>query len=134
PANRATSPILKNGLSGISATGRLRVERVLEDLAGLEREHAAGADGDLLARLRIASDARVLVAHHEVAEAGDLDLLAPLQRLLDGVEHRLDDLGRLLLRKSAYLFVDVFDDVGLGHRASFLHASPSPVRLVSDTR
>ncbi len=99
------------------------IEGVLEDLAGLEGEDTAGADGDLLARLRIAPDPRVLVAHDEVAEAGDLDLLALLQRLLDRVEDGLDDFGRFLLREAAYLLVDVLDDVGLGHRPAFLHGS-----------
>src|SRR4051794_2958115 len=78
----------------MSASGASRVERCLEDLAGLEREHPARADGDLLAGLRVATDARVLLAHHEVAKARDLDLLAALEGLLDGVEDRLDDLGR----------------------------------------
>src|SRR6266404_1280950 len=97
------------------------VESVLEHLAGLEREHTAGADRDLFAGLRIATDASVLVAHHEVAEAGDLDLLAALQRFLDGVEHGLDDFGRFLLREPAYLLVDVLDDVGLRHGTALLH-------------
>src|SRR5262245_35130202 len=95
--------------------GNSAVQDVFENLARLEGEHAAGADGDLLARLRIAANARVLVAHDEVAEAGNLDFLAALQRFLDGIEHRLDDLGGLLLRKSADLLVDVLDDVRLGH-------------------
>src|SRR4051794_2052621 len=129
---RAASPILKNGFSGIpcSSTGiemrlgtgdtarRLPssvVERVLEHLARLERQHATRADRDLLASLRVATRARVLVAHHEVAEAGDLDLLALFQGLLDGVEDALDDLGRFLLGKAPDLLVDRLDDIGLGH-------------------
>src|SRR4051812_31946842 len=83
----------------------LAVQGVLQHLAGLERQHAARADGDLLARLRVAARARVLVANDEVAEAGDLDLLPALERLLDGVENRLDDLGSFLLRESADLLV-----------------------------
>ena len=64
--------------------------------------------------LRIAALARVLLAHHEVAEARDLDLLAARERLLDHLEDLLDQLGGLLLRE-ADLLVDVFDDLGLGH-------------------
>ena len=44
----------------------------------------------------------------------NLDLLAALERLLDGVEDHLDDLGGLLLGE-AHLLVDALDDVGLGH-------------------
>src|SRR5689334_16212940 len=79
------------------------VESVLEHLAGLERQHAPRADGDLLPRLGIAARTRVLVADDEVTEARDLDLLAALQGLLDGVEDRLDDLRSFLLREPADL-------------------------------
>src|SRR5262249_29581907 len=95
--------------------GNSAVQDVLENLARLEGEHTPGADGDLLARLWIAANPRVLVAHNEVPEAGNLDLLAALQRFLDGIEHRLDYLGGLLLRKAADLLVDVLDNVRLGH-------------------
>src|SRR5262245_35670845 len=108
---RATSPILKNSLSGMSieSSGRPRrsaVQDVLQHLARLEGEDPARADRDLLAGLRIAADARILIAHHEVAEPGDLDLLPALERLLDRVEHHLHDLGRLLLREAADALVD----------------------------
>src|ERR1700690_4201250 len=91
------------------------VEDVLENLARLERQHAPRTDGDLLPGLRIASGTRILVAHDEVAEPGDLDLLPALQRLLDRVEDHLDDLGGLFLREPADLLVDVLGNVGLGH-------------------
>src|SRR6185503_7247280 len=99
------------------AEPRLRsvVENVLEDLAGLERQHAPRADRDLLAGLRVPPRARVLVTHHEVAEAGDLDLLPALQGFLDGVEHGLDDLRGFFLGKAADLLVDILNDVGLRH-------------------
>src|SRR5262245_15981667 len=95
--------------------GNSAVQDVFENLTRLEGEDTAGADRDLLARLRVATDARVLVAHDEIAEAGNLDFLAALQRFFDGIEHRLDDFGGLLLRKPADLLVDVLDDVRLGH-------------------
>src|SRR5687768_119560 len=105
PTSLATSPILKYCLSGRStargwlAGGRLAVERVLEHLARLEGEHPARRDRDLTARLRVAADARILVTDHEVPEARNLDLLAPFERLLDGVEDGLDDFGGFLLRE-----------------------------------
>src|SRR5688572_24650175 len=82
------------GARGDNGPPRLIVQGVLQDLAGLERQHAARADRDLLPSLRVAAGPRVLVAHHEVPEAGDLDLLSALEGLLDGVEYRLDDLCR----------------------------------------
>src|SRR5581483_7192096 len=91
------------------------VERVLQHLARLERQHATRADRDLLSGLRISPGARVLVAYHEVAEAGNFDLLAALERFLDRVEHRLHDLRRLFLRKPADLLVHVLNNVGLRH-------------------
>src|SRR4051812_6353809 len=95
--------------------GLSAVEGVLQNLARLERQHPAGADGDLLASLGVAAGAGVLVPHDEVAEAGDLDLFPLLQGLLDGVEDRLDDLRRLLLREAADLLVNRLHNVGLRH-------------------
>src|SRR5256885_1009129 len=90
------------------------VERVLQHLRGAERQHAARADLDLRTRLRVAADARLLLADDEVAEAGQLDLLGALERVLDGVEHHLHDLGALLLGEPGFL-AHALDDVGLGH-------------------
>ena len=74
-----------------------------------------GADLDLLAGLGIAAHAGLLVPNDEVAEILLIfDLLAALQRFLDGVKHHLDDLGGLLLGE-AHLLVNALDDVGLGH-------------------
>ena len=103
------------------------VERVLQDLAGPEGQHPPGRDLDLLARLRIPADARLLLSHDEVPEAADLDLLAALEGFLDGVEHHLHHVGRFLLGE-AHLLVDALDDVGLGHAHLTLRAPrrPSP--------
>src|SRR5262249_39664284 len=54
------------------------VQRALQHLAGPKRQYPACGDLDLLARLRIPPDARVLLAHLEVPEAGDLDLVPAL--------------------------------------------------------
>src|SRR5690606_934537 len=50
----------------------------------------------------------------EVPEARDLHLVAPLEGLLERVEHELHDLRGLLLGE-AHRLVDPLDDVGLGH-------------------
>src|SRR6185436_11797253 len=65
--------------------------------------------------LRIATHAVFLVAHDEVTETRDLDLLAALERLLDDIEDGLDDLRGFFLREPAYFLVDRLDDVRLGH-------------------
>src|SRR3954451_3323526 len=106
-------------MCGALASAGSVVEDVLQNLARLEGQHAARADGDLLASLGVAPGTRVLVAHHEVPEAGDLDLLPALQRLLDRVEHGLDDLRGLLLREPTHLLVDVLNNVGLRHDHTF---------------
>src|SRR5713101_8654780 len=90
------------------------IQRVLQHLRGAEGQHAPRADLDLLAGLGVAAHAGALLADDEVAEAGELDLLALLERVLDGVEHHLDDLGALLLGEPDFL-AHALDHVGLGH-------------------
>src|SRR2546422_5645401 len=104
------------GSSGgvVRPRGRAAAHRLLQHLARLEGEHATAGDDDLVARLRIAALARTLLVDHEVAEAGDLDLLAPLEPALHQLEDRLHDVRRLLLRE-ADLLVDAFHDIGLRH-------------------
>src|SRR5438132_3256396 len=107
-------------MSGSSTTVTARssgsgaVHRLLEHLARLEGEHAAARDDDLFAGLRVATLARALLVHDEVAEAGDLDLLAALEAALHQLEDRLHHLRRLLLRETD-LLVDAFHDIGLRH-------------------
>src|SRR5262249_7010301 len=108
------------------------IEDVFEDLAGLEGQDAAGGGEDRYRALRIAGPAIPLVAHDEVAEAGDLDLLAALERLLDDVEHGLDDLGGFLLGEAANLLVDRFDDVGLGHSRHGRDATTNVCRFANN--
>src|SRR5690606_10942639 len=84
----ALPPLLGDRLAAaVAGAALVAVEGVLEDLAGLEGEHAAGRDGDLLAGLRIATDAGLLVPDDEVTEARYLNLFAALERFLDAVEH-----------------------------------------------
>src|SRR2546425_11234354 len=100
------------------ASGAL-VQSVLQHLRRPEREDAAGGDLDLLSGLRVAADTGLLLAHHEVPEPGKLDLFAALQRVLQRVEHHLDDLGGLLLGEPDFA-AHAVDDVSLGH-AKTLH-------------
>src|ERR1051325_6593535 len=104
---------MSGGVAG--SRGETAVHRLLEDLARLEGEDAAAGDHDLLARLRVATLARALLVDDEVAEAGDLHLLASLETLLQELEDRLHHIGRLLLRE-ADLLVDALDDICLRHR------------------
>src|SRR5262245_51670848 len=100
--------------------GRLvhpRVERVLEDLARLEVQHAALRDDDGVARLGVPALALPLVAQDEVAEAGDLDLLPAAQRLLHRLEDEIHEIGRLLLGKAAEARVNGLHDLRFGHGA-----------------
>src|SRR5277367_1959523 len=109
----------KRGAEGAAAVGagvaRAQVQRLLEDLAGLERQHAPLADLDRLPGLRVAPGPLPLVAQHEVAEAADLDLLTLAERLLHHLEDEIDELGRLLAREATHLAVQRLDDLGLRH-------------------
>src|SRR5262245_48049312 len=85
----------------------------LELLAGVEGDDPAGADRDLLAGLGIASGTLRLVAQLEVAEAGELDALPPLQRPPNFLEERLDHVFGLALVQ-ADLFKQQVGELGLG--------------------
>src|SRR5205823_10349439 len=126
PARNCGGSVVASAPDDVNGKGELlrAVERVLQHLRRAERQHLARADLDLLAGLRIASHARLFLAHHEVAEAGKLDLLTLLQRVLQGVEHHLDHLGRLLLGEPD-LAADAFDDVGFSHARNPTRAPPS---------
>src|SRR5262249_27421927 len=101
-----------------TSSGARRVDRLLQDLARLERQYAPAGDDDLRSRLRVSSLARTFGVHDEVAEPRDLHLLAPLQMALDHLEDRLDHFGGLFFREAVFLdpLVDPFDDLCLGHR------------------
>src|SRR5262245_47856465 len=75
------------------------VERLLEELAGFEREHAPRADRDGIASLWVASLPFAFVAQHEVPEAADLDDFPATERLLHQLENEVDQIRRLLLRE-----------------------------------
>src|SRR5687768_14051368 len=69
----------------------------LQLLAGMEGDDPAGAYWYFLAGLGVAARALRLVAELEVAEAGELDALAALQRAPNLLEKRLDHVLGLAL-------------------------------------
>src|SRR5690606_7354992 len=73
-----------------SARSRRLFDLRLELLARMEGDDPPGGDGDFLACLGIAPRALGLVAQLEVAEARELDRLAPMQGVADLVEESLD--------------------------------------------
>src|SRR6185503_6676295 len=87
----------------------------LQLFAGLEADRLAGRDRHLDARLRVAPDAALAIAHLEDAEAAQLDPLAARQRVLDRVEDGVDRFGRLDARDVARVG-DAVDDVRFDHR------------------
>src|SRR5690606_33903664 len=75
----------------------LAIDQILQLLARLEVRHPLGRHVHLVARLRVASLARLTLAQPEAAESAKLDLLAAVEGIDDALEHRVDDdLGVLL--------------------------------------
>ena len=103
------------------------VERLVQQQAGLEGQHAAGTDRDLFPGLWVATGTCLLVPDHEIPEARDLDLVALYQRCFDRLEDGLDDVSGLLLREAADSFVYDVDDFRLGHVTRFT-TNPSLVK------
>jgi hypothetical protein len=68
------------------------IEHRFEHLARAERQYVTSADCDLIACLRIASDALILATHDEIAETGDFYFLTVLQNIFESVENRLYEL------------------------------------------
>ena len=68
----------------------LPVEPVAKGLAGLERRHGAGGDGDGFAGAGIEALPRRAVAGGELAEPRDVDALAPFERIGDGRDDAVD--------------------------------------------
>ncbi|MNN89017.1 hypothetical protein D3C81_2067770 [compost metagenome] len=79
----------------------------------MEGHDTARRDGDLFARLRIAARPLRLVAQLEIAETGQLDGLATLERVADFVEKGLDHILRFALVQ-AHLLEQQFGQFRLG--------------------
>lgn len=91
------------------------VQLILEDLAGLEGEDVALRDGDLAARLGVATGAGFFVAHNEVAKAADLEHFAFGEDILDGFEDFFDNFGSFALADAANLIVNRVNNVRFCH-------------------
>src|SRR5215472_4684010 len=86
-------------LRGCFALCRRRVHEILQFLAGLEKRNLFGRHFDLLARLRIPSDAPAPLPCPKTSEASNLDFVALLQRVDDALENGLDNRLRLFAGK-----------------------------------
>src|SRR5579884_1481764 len=96
--------------------------------AGLEAGALASRDGDARAGLRVATLARAALADAERPKAGDRDILALRQRLLNRVEGGVDHRTNLALRLIG-LLRDFFAQVALPHRMSSISAPAPPQAL-----
>src|SRR5690606_9617817 len=66
--------------------GRAFVQRLFQELARLEVQHATSRNHDRFTGLRVPPLALPFVAQHEVSKAGDLDLLPAPQGFLHRIE------------------------------------------------
>src|SRR3954467_6273716 len=95
----------------------------LEFLARVESDNAPRADRDLFAGLGIAAGTLRLIAQLEVAEAGELDRLPPLERAADLLEERFHHVLRFALVEADLLEKEV-GQLGLRQRHLELPRSP----------
>src|SRR5690606_37433998 len=100
-SNPRPSPCKGDALPAeLSTLGQSRsVYGIPQRLASLEPRNVAGRDLDRVARLRVAPLTCRPVLHAERAEPDDRDLLPLLQRIGDGVDHRVDGAAGLGLGK-----------------------------------
>src|SRR5690606_38236759 len=103
--------------SSIRRHPRVGLDPLLQLLPGAEGDHGAGGDRDFLAGLGVAAGALVLAPQVEVAEAGQLDLAALLQRFAEHVEERVHEFLRLALVQADVL-VQTLGHFRLGQRHS----------------
>src|SRR5688572_26645005 len=93
------------------------VDGLLEARARAEPRYAAGRDLNRLAGLGIAALTGVALGDVELPEAGDCDLAATAEALLDRLEHGLDRNGGLGLARVG-LRGDLLDELRLVHGSS----------------
>src|ERR1041384_3281557 len=100
-----TSPMAKYRLCGISgscaadlfAASRIALDSQTQLLPGAEGHHASRGNGNLFAGFRVAAGPLILVAQLEVAEAGQLHLLARFQARANLLEEQIDKILCLAL-------------------------------------
>ena len=114
----STGGELPSGFSAVKTL--LPVEFLLEDDTRLEGENLAGGDGEGFTGLRVATGTIVLLIDDELAETGDLDVLAGGKRFLDDVQDGLHHtLGLFPLEITDV--ANFFDNVSFGHGRDFYH-------------
>src|SRR5689334_14417673 len=106
--------------------GEGAIDPRLHHLGRTEADHPPGLDGRRLAGLGVAAHAGALGADLEDAEAGELDLLALLQRDGHQLEHALDQLAAILSGEAHFL-VNRLAEVSPRYRLA-LHTRPLPYR------
>src|SRR6478672_7334985 len=103
------------GSSRLLPGSSIGLHALLQLLAGAEGHDRARRNRDFLAGLRVAAWTLVLLAQLEVAEAGELDALAVLQRFAQRVEERVHEFLRFALVQADFL-EQTLGHFGLGQR------------------
>src|SRR5262245_49096373 len=88
------------GSSALLLGSSIRFDPRLQLLPRTERDHAPCTDGDLLAGLRVAARALILIAQIEITETGELHLLAGRKSGPNLFEEHVDQLARFALVQS----------------------------------
>ncbi len=100
------------------------VDLGLQHVGRLEHHHPARKDRHLDSCLGVAPNALALGAHHERAEAGQLDGFATRSCIADFIQNRLHQLRQLRARQSN-LVIDNFRQIGASHGLSGFAVKPS---------
>src|SRR6202035_1774679 len=87
---------------------------LLERVARREFWHPRGSDVDLLAGRWVATFASTTVSDAELAEAGEDGLTAALERVLDGLQSRIDGVSGIFFAQPGAIR-DLVDKLGLRH-------------------
>src|SRR3954469_16191334 len=96
---------------------RLALEGSLELGAGRELRHGRRRDLDALTGARVDALTRRALRGRELPEPGEVDRIAALQRLGDGLHEGIHGLAGVTSRKAA-LLRDLLDEILLGQRTS----------------
>ena len=106
---------------------RLLVDRFAQQLAGPEGQHGARLDRHFDPGLGIAANPLILVAQHEAAETGNLDVFTFGQRIAHLSENRLDQIKRLRPAET-HLAIDRLCQIGAGQSTNRTHHACAPSR------